>query len=133
MSILSNLLRGQITLATAVTQAEHWGSQLVANDPAFTAATGSLVDIAKNGAAEAVMLADTALGPLIGPAASAVETALERFLASATGGVSVALNPAISGTIDQAANVLKNTADAWALEAKARLAAATPAAPKPGT
>lgn len=131
MSIFSNLIHGRITLDTALTQAEEWGSKLVANDSAFTEATGELVSIAKAGASEALTLADNALGPLIAPAADTLETALEGFLAKATGGVSVVLNPAISGAIDQGASVLHKAIDAWVLEAKAKLApAAIPPIPQ---
>jgi hypothetical protein len=122
MSILSQLFKKNITFTQAATQAAEWASQVAAHDPVLVQASGEALSIIKQGASNAIMLADTALGQIISPAADAVELALETALAKATGGVSVAFNPMISSSIDQMAAVVKTAADAWAMEAKAKLA-----------
>lgn len=129
MSILSQALKGQLTFAAASAQAAAWAQALVAHDPALTAASGALLSIVKQGASDAIMMADTAMGPLIQPAANGLEVALDAALASATKGLSVPFNPIMDSAIDQMAAVMKATADTWALSAKARLAAPPPAAP----
>lgn len=123
MSILSQLFRRKITFSQAAEQAAKWASDIAAHDPALAQAAGETLSIVKQGASDAIMLADTALGRIILPAADAVEAALETALASATKGASVPFNPIIDTSIDQMANVIKSAADAWALAAKARLAA----------
>lgn len=123
MSILSDLLHKRITFRQAADEASGWAQTLAAKDPALTQAAGDVLSIIKQGASDAIMLADTALGPHILPAADAVELALEAALAKATGGLSVPFNPIIDSAIDQMAGVVKKAADAWALSAKAKLAA----------
>lgn len=123
MSIFSQLTHGKITFSQAAAQATDWTSKVIASDPALTTAAAGLLSAVKQGASNAIMLADTALGPMIAPAADGVEVALDAALASATKGLSVPFNPIMDATIDQFAAVVKAAADSWALSAKARLAA----------
>lgn len=123
MSILSDLFHRRITFSQAATQAGQWASALTAKDPALAAMAGEALAIFKQGASDAIMLADTALGAHIVPAAEAVELALDTALAGATKGASIPFNPIMDATIDQFAAVVKKAADAWALEAKAKLTA----------
>lgn len=129
MSILSQLMRGKITFSQAATQAGDYAQKLTAADPALAATSAAILSAVKQGASNAIMLADTALGPMILAAGDTVEAALETALASATKGLSVPFNPIMDATIDQIAAAAKAQADAWALAAKAKLAAATPPAP----
>ncbi len=136
MSIATQLFEHKITLSQAWTQAESWGTKLVANDPAFTQATGDLVALAKGLASQIDDLALTALGKYTQPLAASTETALEAYFAGITGGASVPLNPAISGALDQGAKIISDAAQAKLLELKARLAgnpAVIAAPPQPGS
>lgn len=121
MSILTQLFHRQITFSQAAEEAAAWAKTLTANDPTLAAAAGAALSIIKQGASDAIMLANTALGQHIQPAADAVEIALDAALAKATGGLSVPFNPIMDSAVDQMANVVKAAADAWALKAKAAL------------
>lgn len=123
MSYFSDLTHGRITFSQFVTKSAGWAQALTAKDATLAAAAGAALSIVKQGASDAIMIADTALGAHILPAADAVEAALDAALAGATGGVSVPFNPIIDSAIDQMAGVVKKAADAWALQAKAKLAA----------
>jgi hypothetical protein len=125
MSILGDLIEKKITFSQAVTEVEQWADKLIADDPAFTNATAAIVSDVKQAASDAVSVGDTALGVIIGGAAKALEPILETTLASATKGLSVGLNPLISGGIDAIAAAMIGQINAWALKAKADLA--TPA------
>lgn len=123
MSILTDLLSKKITFAQAATEAGAWASSLVAKDPILTAAAGAILSDVKQAASNAVMAADTMVGAAILPAAQGVEVALDGALASLTKGASIPFNGFINDGIDQMANAIKAEADAWALKAKAALAA----------
>lgn len=129
MSILSQLFHKKITFKDAASQATTWAQQVAASDPVFAQMADETLSVFKQGASDAIMLGSTALGQIIAPAADAAEAALQTALAKATGGLSVPFNPIIDSSIDQMANAVKAAVDAWALEAKAKLAAATPPAP----
>lgn len=126
MSILTELLHGKITFSQAKTEAETWAQQLTAKDPTLAAAVSETLSVVKQGASDAIMLADSALGAHIVPATEAVEAALNAALAGATGGLSVPFNPIMDAAIENFAGVVKKAADAWALQAKANLAAGAP-------
>lgn len=121
MSILTDALRGKITFSQASTEAAQWASKIITKDPTLSTAASATLAIIKQGASNAIMLADTELGPHIQPAADAVELALDAALAKATGGLSVPFNPLVNAGIDQMAGLVKAAADAWALKAKASL------------
>lgn len=129
MSILSQLFHKKITFKDAAAQAATWTQQITANDPIFAQMADETLSVFKQGASDAIMLGSTALGQIIAPAADAAEAALQTALAKATGGLSVPFNPIIDSSIDQMANAVKAAVDAWALEAKAKLAAGTPVQP----
>lgn len=126
MSILTDLYHGKITFQQAAQKAEGWASALVAHDPTLTAAAGAILADVKQGASNAIDMADTALGAFIGPAALATETALEAALAGVSKGATLPFNPLITDGIDRIAAAVKAEADAWALKAKAELAPAQP-------
>ena len=128
MSILTALLEHKITWDQAKTEAEQWAENLVAHDSTLTATTGALLSDVKQAASNAIDMADTALGAVIGPAATATETALDAALAAATKGVSTPFNIFINDGIDRIAGAIKAEADAWSLKAKAQLASTAPAA-----
>lgn len=128
MSTVSAWLRGKITFQTAIERSIADAEKLIASDPTSTQAAGAMLSATKQAASDAISLADTALGAVLMPAAQAVEVALDTALNTATKGVTVPLNPITDAFIDQAARTLKQAADAWALAAKAKLAA--PPAPK---
>ena len=133
MSILTDLMEKKITWHVAETEAEQWASNIVAHDPALSAAAGTILSDVKQAASNAITLADTALGQWIVPASKGVEVALETFLAGATKGVSVPFNSFVSDGIDAAVAAAVAEAHAWGLRTKARLAAppvtAVPIAP----
>lgn len=122
MSIVSQLLHGDITFGQAARQAEEWASKVAASDPALTQAAGVLLSAAKQGASDAIALADTALGPLVTTAAKALEVELDAALNAATKGASLPLNAITDTMIDTIARTMVATAHTWALNAKAALA-----------
>lgn len=124
MSILTELFEGKITFGQASEKATGWAQALTSKDPALAAAVGASLSIIKQGASNAIMLADTELGQYIHPAAVAVETALDAALAGATRGASLPFNPIVNSSIDQMAATVKAAADAWALQAKSNLTGA---------
>lgn len=100
MSILSDLLGKKITFSQAVTETETWAEQLIAHDPTVTAVTGDVVTEIKQGASNAVDLADSALGAIIAPASKALEATLETALAAATKGLSTGLTYNPQGIVE---------------------------------
>ena len=129
MSILNDLLKGRITFATAASEAATWVSQIVAKDAALAGSMGVVLSDLKQGASNAVALAETDLGAYIGSVTVPLETALETMLAKATNGVSIPFNPLITHAIDTIAAAVKAEVDAWATKTKASLAGAPPAPP----
>ena len=123
MSILSELIEGKITFSQAAAEAAAWADALISPDPTLQASTTAVLSDVKQAASNAVEMADSALAAFILPAAKTVETALDTALAGATGGVSVGFNVFINDGVDQIAGAIKAEADAWALKAKAALAA----------
>jgi hypothetical protein len=83
----------------------------------------------KQGASNAVALANTDLASYVSSVTSPLETALEAMLAKATNGVSIPFNPLITHSIDTIAAAVKAEVDAWATKTKASLAGAPPAPP----
>jgi hypothetical protein len=123
MSILNDLLKGKITFKTAATEAATWVSQIVGRDANLAGAMGTVLSDLKQGASNAVALAETDLGGYIASVTSPLETALEAMLAKATGGASLPFNPLITHSIDTIAAAVKAEVDAWATKTKAGLAA----------
>ena len=134
MSILTQLFKGQITFSQAATQIETWGASIISKDATLKTAVAAVVSDVKQGASNAVDMADSALGQYIQPAAAATEAALEGALSAITKGASLPFNALITDGIDTIANAVKAEADAWALKTKASLtvpAAAAVPAPTP--
>ena len=129
MSILNDLLKGRITFATAASEASTWVSQIVAKDATLASSMGVVLSDLKQGASNAVALAETDLGSYIGSVTVPLETALETMLSKATNGVSIPFNPLITHAIDTIAGAVKSEVDAWATKTKASLAGAPPAPP----
>jgi ABC-type transporter Mla subunit MlaD len=119
---------------TASTKFEGWITQLANKDSTVAGALAEAEHTVKQGLSDAISVADSALGKHALPVAEAVETALERALAGATGGLSTPFNAIISAGIDDITNIAVTAAHAWAMKVKADLAtapavAAVPAAP----
>lgn len=123
MSILTDLLAKRITFAQAAAEAANWAQKLVASDPALTAAAGAVLSDVKQAASNAIDMADTWVGQHVGPMTAAIETAADAALAAATGGKSVPFNGFVNDGIDRMVQAGKAELDAWALKAKAGLAA----------
>jgi hypothetical protein len=123
MSILTDLIEHKTTWKEAATQVENWVTSVLNHDQTLAATIQAVESDVKQAASNAVDMADSALGAYIGPAAKAAEAALEGALAAATRGVSLPFNPFITDGIDKIAAAVKAEADAWALKAKATLAA----------
>ncbi len=133
MSILNDLLKGRITFATAASEASTWVSQIVAKDANLSGSMGVVLSDLKQGASNAIALAETDLAAYVSSVTSPLETALEGMLAKITGGASIPFNPLITHSIDTIAAAVKAEVDAWATKTKANLAGApaTTAAPAP--
>lgn len=128
MSIISDAATGKTTWATAgglIAQyiAKAFGQ--TSADPVVAQQAGQLMTDLKQAASDAIGLADTALGPIIGAGALAVEAAMDAALTRAIGPLATQITPSIDTTITQAANALKAAIDARALAMRAKL---TPAA-----
>jgi hypothetical protein len=121
MSILTQLFKGQITFSQAATQIETWGANIISKDATLKTAVTAVVSDVKQGASNAIDMADSALGQYIQPATAATEAALEGALSAITKGASLPFNPLITDGIDTIANAVKAEADAWALKTKASL------------
>jgi hypothetical protein len=121
MSILTQLLKKQITFTQAATEIENWAQSLVSKDANLTAATGVLVTDLKQAASNAVDLADHEFATYVQPAADAVAVALESALASASKGATLPFNPFVTHGIDTIASAVKAEVDAWAMQAKSAL------------
>lgn len=122
MSILTDLLERKITFGQAAQEAAAWASSLISHDPVLSSTASAVLSDVKQGASNAVDMADTAIGVAIVPAAKAAEAALDAALSSVTKGASVAFNPFVNDGIDRMAAAIKAEADAWALKVKAQLA-----------
>ena len=123
MSILTDLRAGKITLQQAGAEIVQWGQQVIAKDPTLTNAVGAVVSDVKQAASNAIGDIDTAFVAAIGPTTTALEAGLDTALAAYTKGISLSFNPLINDTIDKVAQAAVAEANAWALKAKAALAA----------
>lgn len=130
MSILSsawNELKAGISPAkvwdTASTQVETWITQTANKSPIAAVALAAAESRVKQGLSDALSIADSALGAHALPVAKVVEDALDAALASATGGLSLPLNPLIDAGIDDIAGIALTAAHAWILKTKAQMAA----------
>ena len=121
MSILTDLLNKKITFSQAASEAEQWASHIVAGDSNLTVAIGVVTSDLKQAASNAVALADTALGALISPAATTVETVANELLTKAIGPSASVITPAIDNAITTSANALKAEIDAAATALRAKL------------
>ena len=128
MSILSKALRHQITWGDAASQIGQWATNLVRNDATASAAVGAITTAVKQGASDAIGLADTALADHFAELTDAAHAAADAALVKVSGGALLPAVPLVNGVIDQIALASKAAIDAWALQAKANLAPATPGA-----
>lgn len=126
MSILTELMHHQITWDQAKAKAEQWAQALSSSDPALATAIGDSLSAVKQGASNAIALADTALNNHFADMTQAVEAAVDAALVKVSGGAALPAVPLVNGVIDQIAASAKAVADAWALEAKAKLAQPNP-------
>lgn len=132
MAIITDALKGKITWPQAAQEIGAWFSQVgkrVLSDPVASQAANDLQNVVKQGASNALALADTELGQHLGEATSVVEGAADTLLLKATGGVAAPAVPFMNAGIEQAIGILKSALDAKELEWKAKLQ--TPAAPAP--
>lgn len=120
MSIFSDLLKRKITFSQAIAQTVTWAAHLPGAGTAGTDVVGDL----KQAASDAVSLADSAAGVLVGDAAAAAE-ALAAALFAKLGPVGTALTPLADSGINQVAGILKGIIDSEAAKAKAALAPVT--------
>jgi hypothetical protein len=127
MSIILDALKHKITWGQAASQIVAWGEKLISSDPAAVQAIGTVIAVAKQAASNALADGETALSPHIIPAIEVMEAALDKALAGASGGLSLILTPITDAAITKIAESVKAGADAWALEQKAKAAAAAPA------
>jgi hypothetical protein len=128
VSILLDLIRGKITFATAATEAGQWAQKVVAANPQAQAFASASLSAVKQGASNAVALADTELADHYAQIVGAVEAGADAALSGATGGKALPAVPLVNATIEQIAAAGKAALDAWALQAKANLTPTQPAA-----
>ena len=123
-SILSDLLKKRVTFNQAATAAAAWAQSLITHYASLTSSAAATLSDIKQGASNAVEAADSALAAHCDGIVTGTEALLKGTLAKATGGVSVPFNPFISDGSDRLAAAVKAQADAWVLQAKAKLASA---------
>jgi hypothetical protein len=101
--------------------------------PGFNATISDL----KQGASDALGTANTVITGGEPALVTAIEGALDTWLATATGGATLALNPLINSGLTDGAGLATSAVSAWLLKAQAALAtntpAVVPAAPGAGT
>lgn len=127
MSILSDLLNGKITFGQAVTEGGQWFSAILAKAPPEVQSdvAAGLSDF-KQAASNAVMLADTALGPILAVGTVAVESAANVALTSIAGpAVAGQISPGLDAALSQGAAALKAEIDAVAAQVRAKILGAT--------
>ena len=123
MSILSDAWTGKTTWTTAAARIESDVSKAFASNPVATQAQSAVLSDLKQAASDAVGLADTLLGQLIGPATLTVETTVNGLLSATVGPASGLVTPAIDAAIVTAANALKSAIDAQVVAFRASMAA----------
>ena len=125
MSIISQALKGAITWQTAATQIGNWFGQIghaALQDPVATQAVNDLTNVVKQGASNALALADTSVSAHLGDATTAIETTVDALLAKILGPGAVVASPLVNGGIEQALGILHSTLHEKELEWKAKLA-----------
>lgn len=132
MSIISDALKGKITWAQATQEIGNWFAQIghrVMSDPTASQAANDLQTIVKQGASDALGLADTAISDHLGEATSAVESAADAFVLKVTGGLALPAVPLLNAGIEKSFSILHAALHAKELEWKAKLQPASPAQP----
>lgn len=131
MSILTDLIHGKITFATAAAEAAQWAQKVVAANPQAAQLAQATLSAVKQGASNMVALADTELAQHYAQIVASVEAGADAALMGATGGKALPAVPLVNGTIEQIAAAGKSALDAWALQAKASLTPTDLAIPNP--
>lgn len=132
MSILSQLLRRQITFGVAAKQFEDWGAQTVktlASEPLVVQTAGAVVSDLKQAASNAVAIADSLAGPIIAGSASAVEATADTAFKAYFGPFAPIASLATHDSVDRIAASLKALIDARAAEFKANMQVASAPVP----
>lgn len=122
MSIFSDAWTGKTTWTLAAQRIEADVSKAFGSSAIATQAQSAILTDLKQAASDAVGLADTMLGKLIGPATLTVETAVNGLLTSAVGPLAGVVTPAADAAIVTAANALKASIDAQVVAFRASLA-----------
>jgi hypothetical protein len=126
MSIISQLLKGQITWTQAETEIDSWVKALFEKTPpAVQAALTAAVNDVKQGASDAISLADTLAGPIIDTAASAAGAAFTTAINSYLGPAGAVVTPVGIDAIDKVRDGIIAELNTLALQAKAALAGVT--------
>lgn len=124
MSILSQLLKKQITFGAAAKQVEAWGASIVAATPGAADAVAGAVSAVKQAASNAVAYSDTALQADLGAIETASTGAADAALQSLTGGhMPAGAITLLNGTIEQIEAAGAAAYHTWALAMKAKVAA----------
>lgn len=122
MSILSDAWTGKTTWQTAATRIETDVAKAFASNPIATQASSQILTDLKQAASDAVGMADTLLGQLIGPATVTVEGTVNALLASAIGPFAGVVTPAADAALVTASNALKAAIDAQVVAFRAKMA-----------
>ena len=123
MSIISDAAHGKISWLTAAGEIGTWFKQIFdASPPAVQAIVTMAESDLKQVASDVIGLADTALGPIIGIGAAAVEGAFNTAAIQALGPNATEINVAFDVTIKHIADGLKAAVDAEAAALRAKLA-----------
>ena len=122
MSIISDACHGRISWLTAAKEIGDWFAHLAANaPPEVQQALGAAQSELKQAASDAIGLADTLLGPIIGVGAATVEGAFNAAATQALGPNATAITPSVDAAIAKIADGLKAAIDAEATALRVRL------------
>ena len=125
MSILTQVLHGKISPLEGITEAIGWGQKVAAQNPAIAAPILATVDGLHTAAYAAQSLTGTASGTAVANVTPVLEDALDKELATLTGGATVPFNGLINDGLDRISAAVHAEIDAYFLKYKASLFAPT--------
>lgn len=123
-SVITNIVSGATKLwHEVVTDIEADAAKVRAALPSSALPNfDAAVSVIKQGASDAISLADSAFAGSAGRIAPAIEAALDAELVALTNGAALPLVPLVNDGVDKLDAFAVSVAHAWALKAKAALA-----------
>lgn len=124
VAIIQDAIKGKISWLTAGGEIVQWFEKIIGQSPASVhQELADAQSALKQAASDAIGLAGTALGAVIGEGVQVIEPALSAALTKAIGANATALTPAIDSAIEHAASAFKAEVDAVATALRAKLSA----------